>query len=98
MTTQLQRIEAEALKLSVDERERLVEVLIDSLDLQNTDVSPDGAAREFGGFATAELQRYWRDESERRLQQLQSGEVKARPADEVMAEVRERLRASREVR
>lgn len=93
-----QRIEAEALQLSTEDRERLVEALIDSLDPNSPGQVRCAAGGDFGGFATAELQKYWLDEAERRLQQIRSGEMKTRPADEAMAEVRARLRATREVR
>ena len=62
MDTELERIEVEALKLSVEERERLIEVLIDSLD---QDGHP--APGEYGGFASAEIQKSWLDEAQRRI-------------------------------
>ena len=85
MNTELKRIEAEALKLSVEDREYLLERLLCSLD---------GAAVANGqrhGFATAELERYWVDESHRRMKLIESGEMETYPADEVIAQLRAEL-------
>jgi hypothetical protein len=98
MNTELERIEAEALQLSVEDRERLIEALIESLDQEQRDHANGTTTGEFGGFATAELQKYWLDEAERRMHLIRSGHMKTFPADEVMASVRARLKASREVR
>jgi hypothetical protein len=95
MKAELKRIETEALRLSVEERELLIGALVDSLDRERPDQAVTG---DFGGFATADLQTYWLDEAERRLQRIRSGEMQTRPAAEVMAEVRARLKTSGEVR
>ncbi len=86
MNTELERIEAEALKLSADDRERLVEVLIDSLD-HNSAPAPG----EYGGFASAEIQRSWLDEAERRMHLVREGRMKTYPAEEVMARLEQNL-------
>ncbi|MSR09438.1 MAG: addiction module antitoxin RelB [Gammaproteobacteria bacterium] len=93
MNTELERIAAEALKLNAHDREHLVEVLIDSLD-QDGDPAPG----DFGGFTSAEIQKSWLDEAERRVQLIRDGQRKTIPADEVLANVRERLKASRALR
>ena len=93
MNTELERIEADALKLSTDDRERLVEALIGSLDGEG-----NPAPGEFGGFASAEIQKSWLDEAERRVQQIRDGQRKTIPAEEVLANVRARLKASRALR
>lgn len=98
MNTELERVEAAALQLCIEDRALLVKALIQSLDQERPDRVNGDSPGEFGGFATAELQKYWLDEAERRLQQIRSGERKTFPADEVMASVRARLKASREVR
>jgi putative addiction module component (TIGR02574 family) len=93
MNTELERIEAEALKLSAQDRECLVEVLIDSLDRDG-----DRTPGEFGGFASAEIQKSWLDEAERRMHLIREGRMQTHPADEVMADARAMLKASRENR
>jgi|GEM_PF-2280902 len=93
MTSELERLEAEALKLPVEERERLIEMLIDSLG--QADTTTDG---KFGGFASAELQKYWLAEAERRMQLLREGRTRTYSADEVITEARARLKAVREIR
>jgi hypothetical protein len=86
MNTELERIEAEALKLPVEERERLVDSLLASLDgvIDGDERSPV--------FATPELQRYWVEESHRRMKLIESGEMETYPADEVIARLRAELR------
>jgi putative addiction module component (TIGR02574 family) len=86
MNTELERIEAEALKLPVEERERLVERLLASFD-----GLADGDERR-PAFATPELQRYWVEESHRRMKLIESGEMETYPADEVIARLRAELR------
>ena len=86
MNTELERIEAEALKLAVEERERLVERLLASLD---------GVAdrdQRSSAFATPELERYWIEESHRRMKLIESGELESYPADEVIAQLKAELR------
>ena len=85
MNTELERIEAEALKLPVEERERLVERLLASLD-GLADRDERGPA-----FATPELERYWVEESHRRMKLIESGEMETYPAEEVFARLEEEL-------
>ena len=92
MNSELDRLAAEALKLSVEDRERLVEGLIRSLDRDR-----DPAHGKFGGFDSAEIQNYWLDEAERRMQWVREGRMKTYPAEEVLANVRAQL-ASRAAR
>ena len=86
MTTELERIEAEALKLSAQERERLVDSLLASLDW------PVEGAESGPAFATPELERYWVEESHRRMKLIECGEMETYPADEVIAQLRAELR------
>ncbi len=87
MNTELERIEAEALKLSVDERERLVDSLLASLDCAGNAVEQGPA------FATPELERAWIEECRRRLTLMESGEMATYPAEEVIAELQAELQA-----
>lgn len=93
MNTKRVRLETEALKLSTDDRERLVAGLICSLDRDR-----DPAQGKFGGFASAELQKYWLDEAERRMQLLREGHTRTYSADEVFAAARAQLKPAREIR
>ncbi len=86
MNTELERIEAAALKLSIDERESLVDSLLASLDCAANGVEQGPA------FATPELERYWVEESHRRMKLIDSGEMETYPADEVIARLRAELR------
>lgn len=85
MNTELERIVAEALKLSIEERECLVDSLLASLDC--------AAERAESGpvFATPELERYWVEESHRRMKLIESGEMETYPAEEVFARLKEHL-------
>ena len=67
MTTETQTLEAAALKLPPGARARLSEQLIASLD--NLD--------------TAETERLWAEEAERRYQAYQAGKIPARVAEDV---------------
>ncbi len=90
MNTALERIEAEALQLSVEDRERLIEALIDSLD------QADGATiGEFGGFASAEIQKSWVEEIDRRIQRIRDGHSQPVPVAEAFANIQERLKVAR---
>jgi Putative addiction module component len=82
----LDRIQAEALKLSAADREKLLESLLASLDgpCENDDPGPS--------FATPELEQYWIEESHRRMKLIESGEMATYPAEEVIARLRDRLR------
>ena len=76
MADPARRLESEALKLSPQERARLAERLISSLD---DHVDPDS-------------ERLWLEEAERRLDELLSGNVTSIPADEVFRKARSSLR------
>jgi hypothetical protein len=85
MNTELERIEAEALKLSADDRERLVDSLLASLD-GVTDRDQRSPA-----FATPELERYWIEESHRRMKLIESGEMETYSAEQVFVRLQENL-------
>jgi putative addiction module component (TIGR02574 family) len=76
MADRAREFESKALKLPPKERARLAERLISSLD-QETD--PDA-------------QRLWLQEAERRLDELESGNVSGVPADQVFEKARSTLR------
>lgn len=69
-------IESRVLRLPPKERARLAERLISSLD-ESMD---------------AENEKLWLEESERRLDELESGRVHAVPAEKVFKDARSRLR------
>ena len=77
MPLRFEEIEAAALNLSHPERARLAARLIASMDDGNQE---DG------------IERAWAEEIERRVREVDSGEVKLIPGDKVMAEMRSILR------
>lgn len=79
MAASLDQLESELMALSADDRARLAERLLASLD--------DAADED-----PREIERAWMEESERRYQQYLAGEESARPAEEVLARVREVLK------
>ena len=85
MNTELDRIEAEVLQLPIEDRERLVERLLASLEFVGEPALP------FSGFATAEIERSWIEECERRLELIKRGEMATYPAEEVFARLEARL-------
>ncbi len=77
MAIPLDDLKCEALKLSDSERATLARVLIESLD----PVAADD-----------DVERAWREEIERRVGQINRGEVELIPGDVVFARVRQQLR------
>ena len=77
MSIELEELKQAAAKLSQDERAELALTLIESLD-DVTD-SPE------------DVERAWKREIERRVAEIDRGEVELIPGDEVLAEVRRRL-------
>lgn len=75
MTSQTRNIEKQAQMLEPSERARLALRLIESLD-PGTDED------------TEEL---WLDEAERRISEFDAGNTEARPVDEVIAEIEQKL-------
>jgi putative addiction module component (TIGR02574 family) len=75
MSNMLDELKKQAAQLSESERAELAFSLIESLD-----GPPDANAEEA-----------WRIEIERRVRQVESGEVQLVPGDEVFARVRRRL-------
>jgi putative addiction module component (TIGR02574 family) len=76
MSTQLAELEQKASQLSAEERARFALSLIESLEPTEDDA----------------VEEAWRVEAERRWSEIQSGEAKLIPGDEVFAKVRSRLR------
>jgi hypothetical protein len=72
----LEQLEAEALRLDPQSRAWLAERLFESLVV----------------LANDETERAWLDEALARDAELEAGEVTSRPADEVLREVRSRLK------
>ena len=73
-----EELEAKALKLSAEERDKLVQSLILSLD---EDSEPD-----------PEHERLWREEIERRCLEIDEGRAELIPAEEVFRSIRSGLR------
>jgi putative addiction module component (TIGR02574 family) len=78
MALPLKKLEAEALELSRQERSQLAHRLIVSLDEE----APDDPA---------EVAQAWADEIQRRVAHLESGNAELIPAEQVFAELRNRL-------
>lgn len=76
MTNAARRLEAKLLGLPPEERARLAERLLSSLD-DATDV---------------DAERLWVEEAERRLDELSSGAVASKPAEGVLQRARSALR------
>ena len=79
MSAVLDELKAQALKLSPRDRDELVSALIASLDGE-----PEGTP--------GEIAQAWDEEIARRIAQLDSGEAETVPFEEVMAELRAKLR------
>ncbi len=78
MSMSRQQIEADALGLPANERARLARRLIQSLDEEIED--------------TAEAERAWDAEIQRRLDEYRAGKGQTTPAADVFSEVRRRVR------
>jgi putative addiction module component (TIGR02574 family) len=76
MSTLVEELSARAKALSSEDRARLAEELLDSLD----------------GASDAEAEAAWDHEIERRVAEVESGAVKLVPAEEVHAEARRLIR------
>lgn len=76
MTNAARRLEAKVLGLPPEERARLAERLLSSLD-DATDV---------------DAEQRWIEEAERRLDEVSSGLVKSKPAEDVLDKARSALR------
>ena len=75
MSTILAELEQKATDLSPEERSRFALFLIQSLEPEDE----------------GDVEEAWRIEAERRLAQIESGEARLVPGDEVFANVRRRL-------
>ena len=82
MSAPLERVKAEALDLSPEERAHLAHELIESLDDldDEAEVSP------------AEWERAWEEEIQRRLDEYRSGAVQPIPSSEIFAWARAQLK------
>ena len=79
MSKPVDRLEAEALQLSVQDRARLAHRLLKSLDEEAVE-------------DPAEVERAWQAEIERRIAEFENGNVTTTPSSEVFREARARLR------
>ena len=75
MTIQAVKLADRVLSLPSEDRVFLVDKLLESLNSPNSE----------------EFDRLWADEVEHRIDELDSGEVKAIPGEQVFAEIRNRL-------
>ena len=82
MTTTLKEIEAQAMALSARERGELANRLIASLNGE-----PDGTPEE--------IAKAWDEEIARRVADIEAGNTRWNPADEVMARLRQKLMAAK---
>lgn len=74
--SQFDDLTQQALGLGLDERARLAERLLESLD----------------GLTEAEMARLWLDEADRRIEAYRAGTMTTIPADQVLGEVEDLLR------
>ena len=65
----------EALSLSIDERVVMAQKVWESIE----------------HFSSAEIEKAWMDEADRRWQEIETGKVQCQPADQVMKRARENL-------
>jgi putative addiction module component (TIGR02574 family) len=75
MDTQAEQVLQTALSLSADDRAEIVDSLLVSLDEERA----------------AEIEAAWAEVIKRRIDQIDTGQVKLIPSDEVMRSMRERL-------
>jgi putative addiction module component (TIGR02574 family) len=75
MSTQFDRVAADAMKLPLRDRVRLAQQLVSTIDNE----------------AETDVEELWFDEAERRLEELHSGRVKGIDGDEAFRRVREDL-------
>jgi putative addiction module component (TIGR02574 family) len=82
MATTLKEVEAQAMALSARERGELANRLIASLDGE-----PEGTPEE--------IAKAWDEEIARRVADMEAGNTRWNPADEVMARLRQKLTAAK---
>jgi putative addiction module component (TIGR02574 family) len=81
MTPKASEVLAQAMQLSPQERELLIDRLVESLD---------------DGPAEAGVEEAWGDEIKRRVDEIRSGKVKLIPGEEVERRIAARMRRARE--
>lgn len=75
----IEQLERQLLELPADERARIARRLIESLDDPTDEVDEEA------------VETAWKVEIERRIEQMDRGEVEMIPAEEVFAKIRERF-------
>lgn len=75
----IEQLERQLLELPADERARIARRLIESLDDPTDEVDEEA------------VETAWKVEIERRIEQMDRGEVEMIPAEEVFARIRERF-------
>jgi putative addiction module component (TIGR02574 family) len=80
MTREASEVFAKAMRLSSEERELLIDRLMESLDDEPADPGVEAA---------------WDEEIKRRIDDIRSGKVKMIPGEEVLRELQARLRRAR---
>lgn len=78
-------LEKKALSLSLPERARLADLLLRSIDPNGSASAPDDVQ------ALEDNRALWLEEAKRRDRDIDSGEAKVRPAEDVFRAARERL-------
>src|SRR5690606_10970192 len=76
----LATLEKEVLNLDIHSRGRLLSLLMQSLKNESEDISPE------------EHEKLWAEESERRMEEMESGKVAAIPLNETLREARSLLK------
>ncbi|QDU98597.1 addiction module protein [Lignipirellula cremea] len=82
MTEQTEKLIAEALQLSAEERAAIIDALLTSDPLIDVDHGPEDPPEE--------VEAAWRQELQRRSDDLKTGRVQGVPADEVLARMTKR--------
>lgn len=75
MSQPIEQIEAEALQLSRHDRAKVALHLLDSLEQETPEFSPEA------------IEKAWLEESAKRLEAYRSGDMRAYPAEEIIAEL-----------
>jgi len=100
MVERVESIVEQALVLTESDRTAIIRRLLDSLD----GAPKDGAGQASGHaqaqgdsfFSSPEIEQAWAEEIQRRVEEMDRGEMKFTPGHEVVARIREQLRRTRD--